>query len=722
MPGIVIALVLLAGCVPQGGPGQETVPGTGSGATVEPPSQPTVEGVRKFSSVEELRDYLKEQQEENGVNALYATRSLAGEGVMDVMVAGSAEATPMIAPQAKAGAEEYSTTNVQVAGVDEADFVKNDEKYIYMLQGDTLFIVDAYPPKDAGLVSETRLEGIPSQLFINGDTLVVITQHWQKVFGFSQSEFLPMPRSTQLTKVLLYNVSDRSEPELIDEYAVTGNYFEARMIGQEVFLLTRQGVDWYGGLPEVPRILHDGEVILRPDIYHFKDDGARQYTTIVKLVLDGDLVAKSYLTGYATTLYVSKDNLYVAYKPSPSRDWWLKEREERFWKVIVPALPATYRNAIRNIKENNTYERWDAIANEFQRMYEDLGDDGMERLFERIADDLEEWELERAKERDKTVIHRVATSTLEHKGSGTVPGSLLNQFSMDEQDGKLRVATTTQLWAGRKSTQYNNVYVLDEEMNVIGKLEGIAEDERIYSTRFMGDRLYMVTFQRIDPLFVIDLSEPANPRVLGELKISGFSDYLHPYDEDHIIGVGKETKGNEWGGVSIKGIKVALFDVSDVEHPEQVDSVVIGGPGSSTEVSRDHKAFLFDKGKELMVLPVREVKDDWEWERRWSYRRNRVWQGAYVFTVTKDGFERRGKIAHYEGEEESGWYWGSPNAIRRVLFMDDVLYTISNRKVGMHDINTIEELNSVRIPRYENKPYPVPLRGTVEPWSDVAIE
>ena len=124
---------------------------------------------------------------------------------------------------------------------------------------------------------------------------------------------------------------------------------------------------------------------------------------------------------------------------------------------------------------------------------------------------------------------------------------------MDEYKNNLRVATTSSVYTTRGSYEYNNVFVLDSGMKTIGSLTHIAEQEKIYSTRFIGDRLYMVTFKRIDPFFVIDLSTPASPKILGKLKIPGYSDYLHPYDATHIIGVGKETGTNDWGGVSTKG-------------------------------------------------------------------------------------------------------------------------------------------------------------------------
>src|SRR3989338_2141236 len=218
-------------------------------------------------------------------------------------------------------------------------------------------------------------------------------------------------------------------------------------------------------------------------------------------------------------------------------------------------------------------------------------------------------QLEIAREQDKSVIHRIALSSgaIDYKGSGEVPGRPLNQFSMDESGGYFRIATTSQQNQLRDGSSSNNVYILDSALKITGRLEGLAKGERIYSARFIGERGYMVTFKKVDPLFVIDLT-PTNPRVLGELKIPGFSDYLHPYDENHIIGVGKETGENEWGGISTKGVKVALFDVTDVEKPKLVDQYEIGEQGTDSEALQDHKAFLFDKDKKLLVLPVREVK------------------------------------------------------------------------------------------------------------------
>ena len=250
-------------------------------------------------------------------------------------------------------------------------------------------------------------------------------------------------------------------------------------------------------------------------------------------------------------------------------------------------------------------------------------------------------------------------------------------------------------------------------MNVVGKLEGIAPDERIYSTRFIQDKLYMVTFQRIDPLFVIDLSNPANPSILGELKIPGFSDYLHPYDETHIIGIGKDTEQNQWGGISTKGVKIALFDVSDVKNPKQTGEYIIGTQGTDSEALYDHKAFLFDKEKNVLVIPVREVRDSKPIPGRPYYYN--VWQGAYAFTITTEEIKLRGKVTHANAQQDL-YYYRDDTTVRRSLFIDNVLYTVSSSRIKMNDLENVDkEINEVKLPYDSPQYYPGPYYKGVEP-------
>ncbi len=300
-----------------------------------------------------------------------------------------------------------------------------------------------------------------------------------------------------------------------------------------------------------------------------------------------------------------------------------------------------------------------------------------------------------------TSIYRVRISedSLVFEAKGSVPGYVLNQYSMDEQGGYFRIATN---WHGE--TQMNNVYVLDMSLAIVGKLENLAKNENLHSVRFMGDKCYLVTFKKTDPLFVIDLSQPANPQVLGKLKIPEYSDYLHPYDETHLIGVGKETVEAEVGDFAwYQGLKLSLFDVSNVNNPRQLAKYVIGDRGTDSPALSEPKAFLFEKTKNLLVIPVNLAVIDQSVQQQGSWASGEmVWQGAYVFELTLDGgFGLKGKVTHIdetmpiltrEGNVVTGTaaYWSSQDYfVNRALYIGNTLYTVSNAKVLLNNLDTM---------------------------------
>ena len=643
-----------------------------------------------------------------------------GMGIAEESI--SAPTAPSISKEAggsTSSATDYSTTNIQVVGVDEADFIKNDGKYIYTIIQDKLVIVDSFPAEDAEIVSKTEIDGTPSEMFVNGDRLAIFSQDYDDVYIIAEYDFAPRRRSVQTTHLYVYDISDRSNPKEVKDYTVSGSYYQSRMIGDYVYFIATEYPYYYGGYVDLPVIRESSKILISPDIYYFDNpEDGYNFNTIASIDItsdEDDVNAKTFLMGYSNNLYVSQNNIYMTYQKNQPYRYYDTLKEDRFNEVVVPLLPEDIQNKIENIQKDsslNSYERWDQISSVLEDMYNKMDEGDKDDLIEEIEEAVWEWDAKLEAEMSKTVIQKIAIDDgeIEYKSKGEVEGYPLNQFSMDEHEDYFRIATTTSFWTrGLGSVQYNNVFVLDEDMEVIGSLEDLAEDERIYSTRFMGDRLYMVTFKRIDPLFVIDLSDPKKPEVLGELKIPGFSDYLHPYDEDHIIGIGKETSSNEWGGVSIKGVKIALFDVSDVKNPKVVDKYEIGDSGTDSEALRDHKAFLFDKEKNILVIPVREIKEKRFYDSDRGYYRQRVWQGAYIFGLTEeDGFELKGKISHFEGDEDEYWYWNSPSAVRRSLYMDDVLYTISAKYIKMNDLEDLkEEINEVKLPYKEDRYYPV---------------
>jgi len=305
---------------------------------------------------------------------------------------------------------------------------------------------------------------------------------------------------------------------------------------------------------------------------------------------------------------------------------------------------------------------------------------------------------------ERTLIYRVHVegSNVECVAKGEVPGSVLNQFSMDEHEDHFRVATTTGHVATtrKKATSRNHLYVLDMDLNIVGRLEDLAPGERIYSARFMGSRCYLVTFRKVDPLFVIDLENPYEPAVLGWLKVTGYSDYLHPYGEDHLIGVGKETVAAEVGDFAwYQGVKISLFDVRDVSNPLEIAKYVIGDRGTNSPILTDHKAFLFDESRGLLVIPVLVAEIDKERYPSGAppYTHGEyVWQGAYIFHVSLEGdLVLRGRVTHLEGATDptDGSYH-----VERALYIDSVLYTVSDRKIKMNNLESLDEINEVKLP------------------------
>ncbi|MDD3858534.1 MAG: beta-propeller domain-containing protein, partial [Methanoculleus sp.] len=463
----------------------------------------------------------------------------------------------------------------------------------------------------------------------------------------------PVPVWRTVTHAYVYDISDRKDPERVRDVTFTGNYYDARMVGDYVYTITQESPVWVRERIVLPEVGGGSGEPIQPDVYRPISPLQNYvfYTAGGFSVRDdtgGAPDAETFLLGYDTTLFASQENLYIGY---------------------------------RNMGP----------------VYSDV-------VFEAPPDG--------TGTRDRTIIHRFAIErgTIDYRAMGEVPGHLLNQFSLDEYGENLRVATTVEDWTREGSVQYNNVYVLNPAMKTIGTLEHIAPDERIYAARFAGDRLYLVTFKQVDPLFVIDLSDPEHPGILGELKIPGYSDYLHPYGPDHVIGIGKETSENQWGGVSVAGLKVALFDVSDVNNPVLVDNVVIGEAGTDSLALRDHKAFLFIEEKGLLVLPVSEIVRVENPASKYpgSYS-TATWQGAYVYQVSPaSGFSLKGKVTH--AEKGSPYTWNAPDAVERSLFMDETLYTVSKRSIIITDLVDGSRVGEVFLPsRWEAYPTPYPV-------------
>jgi len=213
----------------------------------------------------------------------------------------------------------------------------------------------------------------------------------------------------------------------------------------------------------------------------------------------------------------------------------------------------------------------------------------------------------------------------------------------------------------------------------------------------MGDRAYLVTYQRMDPLFVIGLQDPSRPKVLGQLNITGVSDYLQPYDETHLIGLGKSSTNVTWENAALfQGLKFSFFDVSDPNHPIDTSNFLAGDRGSDSPALTDHRAVLFDQSLNLLVIPVEIAQAQQSSTYPWAYNPP-VWQGAYVFNVTvQNGLAFRGGITHLPNGELPSYY-NTGLFVDRALYIGGVLYTVSNSMVKMNSLADLTEIGSVSL-------------------------
>jgi inhibitor of cysteine peptidase len=601
--------------------------------------------INRFSSYDEFEEFVTENTQNN---AYYRAPGLFLSDITGgVIWKASAESNALFAPGADDSSTDYSATNIQVAGVDEADIVKTDGQHVYLVSGNRTIIVKVYPPEQAQIVSEIELEGTITGIFIRGDRLVIFEEEtpynlYYDVWSASEREYY-MPYVSPKLYVKVYDISDKENPQFKRGVSADGQYISSRMIDDYVYVVINEPVYEEDDVVNLPTV--NEKEIPATDIYYSDvADHYYTYTTIIAINTQDDAEEPTYhtiLLGASSNLYVSTDNIYLT----------------------VPV--------------------W-------------RGDVG---------------------ESERTTIHRIHIDggAMNYTATGEVPGMVLDQFSMDEYDGYFRVATTT--WDG---TSQNNVYILNMSLNITGSLTGLAQGETIYSARFMGDRGYLVTFKQVDPLFVIDLEDPYAPEVLGYLKVTGYSDYLHPYDENHIIGIGKETTdAGEFAW--FQGVKISLFDVTDVGHPVEISKVEIGDRGSDSPVLWDHKAFLFDRERNLLVMPILEAKVDQskyaEEQLEWAYGEP-VYQGAYVFNISLDGgIQLKGRITHIDDPSDIGWddyYYYAPFSVERSLCIGNVLYTISQAKIKMNNLETLDDINEVELPYSIWTPYDY-LPGDEEP-------
>jgi len=559
------------------------------------------------------------------------------------------------------GSANYSNTNVQVEGVDEGDIVKTDGNRIFTL-ADTGLQVAVVTADGVEFTDSLRLDWWPQSMLLHEDTLVLMGVVWSDTgYRYGGGGY-----GGNTTKILEVDVSDPSNVTVLRTLEFDGSYVSARLVGSELRVAVNSspvGLAFEQPLGSGLRAERDATeaniaVIKASDLdnwlpYYILKDGSTE--TEGRLLDCTGVMAPTTFSGVDTLSLLTFD---------------LNGQGVASWDSAgVVATGATmYANEDRTYLATARWQNWAILAEDDARSE---------------ADEF------------STDIHLFDSSgsTPTYVGSGTVPGFLLNQFAMDEFDGHLRVAsTTTPNWWGWSTTDSQSQVSVFEltggDLNEVGSVDGLGKNEQIYSVRFMGDTGYVVTFRQTDPLYVVDLSDPTKPTVSGELKIPGYSAYLHPVGEGRLLGVGQA--GNEEG--QTQGTQVSLFDVSDPANPKLLDTVMVENAWSAVE--SDHLAFTLTNG--VAYVPF----ESWLWDEKTE--KETFDTGVMAVTVNPDELDLSSILRPVadgpidwseETFEESGiapdpWRMGT----RRTIRIDDRLYLITNGGIAVFDVEGFERV------------------------------
>ena len=589
------------------------------------------------------------------------------------------------------GPGNHTGTNNQVSGVDEADFVKNDGTRIFVLSGQKLYAHRSWPAESLRVESSLTLEGWPQQMFLHGNKVVVFSGVAEPSGGSSGGSsgmvdcaaMGPCGSGAAFTKMTTVDVSDLAAPRVTDELYLPGGYHDARLAGSAARLVMRDSFRWPSGMrwwPDYSRELWDDQSRLEKEIDRLMAENER-------------LIRASSLTQWLPEGRRKRPDGTVETFGYDCRDFHKTNAPTRLGLVTVASLDLdaqTFQPPGRVSLVTQPGEVY-ATANALYLATPHW------------------WWWPEAGQTDHTYVHKLDLTqphSASYVASATVPGHLLNQFSMDEHQGVLRVATTISsrvaepgnLWGRTETTNRLFTYAPEGgELKLLGQSEELAKGERIYSARFMGNKGYVVTFRQVDPLFTFDLSDPAHPRKVGELKVPGFSSYIHPVGDTHLLTMGMHVPEN--GDWRARALKLSLFDVSDLANPRETFTQLVGTSYSWSESLYDHKAFNYFPAKGLVAIPF----TDWTWGS--SDYWNSFVSELRVFRVDPSaGFTPVGAISMkdaYQVINQHQWSWVYMPNVRRSVMADDYVYAVTDAGVRVaHVSNLSQPLATTRFSPY----------------------
>lgn len=587
--------------------------------------------------------------------------------------------------ETSAGPPAHSETNTQVDGVDEADIVKTDGNYIYLAHGGGFFILNAWPASELAIGASVPIEGQPLELYVAGDKAVVYSLvPAEPVFAEAGASARPnaclsyecgggwamagMPamygNGLTLTKVTVLALAGE-QASVLKEHYFEGTYTSSRRVGSHVRTVL-SGAYGPSGLQYWP----EGGWGDESEMIDALEGQRLLATTMIQQSTLADWLPRRLerVGGSVSVAPTSCEDYYVPTIGTTSYGLTQIQAID-LGALDAPPVQTSVVGATDTIYSSTTSMVLAA------RSWDDPW------LFEEPGDPISTTQ---------THLHKFDVGTdpahPQWVASGSVPGTIHNQFSLDERDGLIRMSTTDTIASSDTWETHNNVFVLGDsngQLAPVGSIRGIAPGEDIYATRFVGDRGYVVTFRQTDPLFVIDFSTPSSPLLLGALEIPGFSEYMHPIDDRHLLTVGRG--GNEFG---VDGtLALQIFDVSNGASPVLAHKYVFPGYGDS-EAESNHKAFTYYAPLGMLAIPYQSYESSF-------HSTLELFRIDATTGITKVGsVDHAGFFDTYGGYCDG--YYGT--GVRRGLFIEDLVYSISYGGVRVNAVADLADVASLALP------------------------
>lgn len=594
---------------------------------------------------------------------------------------------------------DYSGTNVQVQDIDEGDVVKTNGEKIFIAKENKIKILDVETQQVTQIEIEKieNTEMIIKEILIDEkEDLLYVVVNKTEINGKYTKNSLLQPRiyTKNFTIVKTYNINQNT-PQELNSIEINGEPYQTRFKNGVLYIITNKYVyDTQENddiIIPLKQTIGKDEFYFQPKIlipYHMSKErkviyniSSIKYSQENSIIDSIELVLESY-----STIYMSHENLYITTKDylgmgliyGHVNDLQTYEIFKEIYKEIYPS------KIVDEIKKE--IENVDNVIEILNNYYQTLTEKQRNELFNKIDEQITKYTRNKFEDLDKTKINKIELKNNGEFGqiyTGEVQGNLLNQFSLDEKDGYLRVATTYMDFRDEYNIKNNSkITILDEKLKKYSELKDISFDESIKSVRFLENKLYLVTYRNVDPFFVIDLEDHKNPKILGFLKITGYSDYLHPIEDNLIIGVGRETKESEDGTrVNDEGVKVSLFDISDLENPIELAKWVSEVYGY-TPIAHDHKAFLYIKKNNQIVIPIETYNVSYDTK----YTNEVFAKIGFIMLEIKDRNLLKINEIEHELKKEHSYYTN----IKRSLYIGNELYTITNNLIKKYNLETNE--------------------------------